>query len=73
MYSAVAKVFFKLAICLVIAGAIATGTICSIYWHLKPGLPNSDFLNDYRAPEVTHVYDRHFRPIHEFAPVHRIN
>jgi len=73
MYSAIAKVFFKLAICLVIAGAIATGTICSIYWHLKPGLPNSDFLNDYRAPEVTHVYDRHFRPIHEFAPVHRIN
>jgi len=73
MYSAVAKVFFKLAICLVIAGAIATGTICSIYWHLKPGLPNSDFLNYYRAPEVTHVYDRHFRPIHEFAPVHRIN
>jgi penicillin-binding protein 1A len=73
MYSAVAKVFFKLAICLVIAGAIATGAICSIYWHLKPGLPNSDFLNYYRAPEVTHVYDRHFRPIHEFAPVHRIN
>lgn len=73
MYNAVAKVFLKLAVCFVIIGAIATGTICSIYWHLKPGLPNSDFLNDYRAPELTHVYDRHFRPIHEFAPVHRIN
>ncbi len=40
---------------------------------MKPGLPNSDFLNDYRAPELTHVYDQHFRPIHEFAPVNRLN
>lgn len=73
MYNAVIRVFFKLGMGLIIVGVLVTGTIGYIYWHIKSGLPNSDFLNDYQALELTRVYDRHFRLIQEFAPVRRLN
>ena len=73
MYNAFVRIFLKLGIFLILTGLIVTGTIGYIYWHLKPGLPNSDFLNDYQAPELTRVYDRHFRLFHEFTPAHRLN
>ncbi len=73
MYNAIIRVFFNLGIGLIVAAALVAGTIGYIYWHIKPGLPNSDFLNDYQAPELTRVYDRHFRLIQEFAPVRRMN
>lgn len=73
MYKAFIRVFFNIGMCLLIAGVMITGTIGYIYWHIKPGLPNSNFLNNYQAPELTRVYDRHFRLIQEFAPVRRMN
>ena len=73
MYNAVIRVFFSVGMGLIIAGVLVAGTLGYIYWHIKPGLPNSDFLNDYQAPELTRVYDRHFRLIQEFAPVRRLN
>lgn len=73
MYNAIIRIFFNLGISLIIVGVFVTGTIGYVYWHIKPSLPNSEFLNDYQAPELTRIYDRHFRLIQEFAPVRRIN
>ncbi len=73
MFKKLARVFFNFALCLIAIGVILVSSISYIYWHVKPTLPSADFLNEYQAPELTHVYDRHFQLIQEFAPVHRIN
>lgn len=73
MHSAIARILLKIGVGLAIIGIIAIASLGYIYWHIKPSLPNSSFLNDYQAPELSRVYDRHFNLIQEFAPVHRIN
>ncbi len=73
MFNALVRVFFKLSLCLLVVTVIVTGSVGYIYWHIKLTLPNADFLDDYQAPELTRVYDRHFQLLQEFAPVHRIN
>ncbi len=73
MYKAIARTLINVGIGLTVIGVIAVGTMSYLYWHIKPSLPNSNFLNDYQAPELTRVYDRHFNLIQEFAPIHRIN
>ena len=73
MHSAIARILLKVGVGLAIIGIIAIASLGYIYWHIKPSLPNSSFLNNYQAPELSRVYDRHFNLIQEFTPVHRIN
>lgn len=73
MYKAIVKVFFNIGFSLIAGGILVISIIGYIYWHIKPELPNSDFLNDYHAPELTRIYDRHFRLVQEIAPVRRLN
>lgn len=54
-------------------GLIGFGLITYIYWHVKPTLPKDDFLNSYRAPELTRIYDKNFQLVAEWAPVNRVN
>lgn len=73
MLKKLVRALFSLVVCLTVVGSIATGVIGYIYWHIKITLPNDDFLNEYQAPELTRIYDRHFQLLQEWTPVNRIN
>ena len=73
MYNAIFRVLHKASIAILICGVIFVGSLLCVYWHVKPSLPNSEFLHDYQAPEITRIYDRHFQLIQELAPVKRVN
>lgn len=40
---------------------------------MRPIIPDATFLKDYSAPEISHVYDKHYKLIHEYIPTKRIN
>lgn len=73
MLKKLARALFNLTVVLAVVGSITTGVIGYVYWHIKVTLPNDDFLNEYRAPELTRIYDRHFQLLQEWTPVNRIN
>lgn len=73
MYKVIVRTLSNISISLIVISTLTIGTLGYVYWQIKPSLPNSDFLNEYQAPELTRVYDRHFNLIQEFAPIRRIN
>ena len=73
MLKKLVRTLFSLLVCLAIVGSISIVGIGYIYWHIKITLPNDNFLNEYQAPELTRIYDRHFQLLQEWAPVNRIN
>lgn len=73
MYDAVLKAFYKFSTIVSIIGVVLAGIIIYAYSHVKASIPNSDFLKDYQAPEITRVYDKHFKLVQEFSAVKRLN
>lgn len=73
MYRALIKTLINIGISLTIIAVVTVSIAGYTYWLVKPSLPNSTFLKDYHAPELTRIYDRHFNLIHEIAQANRIN
>lgn len=73
MYKALARTLLNISITLAILTIIISIIAGYTYWHIRPSLPNSDFLKNYHPPELTRIYDRHFTLIQEFPSTNRIN
>ncbi len=72
MYKALARTLLNTGITLAILTIIINIIAGYTYWHIKPSLPNSDFLKNYHPPELTRIYDRHFNLAQELSPTNRI-
>lgn len=72
MYKALARTLLNTGITLAILTIIISIIAGYTYWHIKPSLPNSDFLKNYHPPELTRIYDRHFNLAQELSPTNRI-
>lgn len=63
----------RIAITLTLFGIVIVAIVSLAYLKVAPLLPNAAFLKDYACPEISRVYDKHYRLIHEYVSIKRIN
>lgn len=63
----------RTAITIMLFGCVICTSVGLIYLKISPLLPSPEFLKDYACPEISRVYDKHYRLIHEYVSIKRIN